>query len=78
MTLPGILAAALAVSAPALAHTPKDYGEMGPLGVAWPPDRQSSSDEALTAPCGSPDGAGERVDFPLSKASGITFWKELN
>lgn len=60
-------AALAAVSAPAvLAHSQQDYDKMGPLGVKWPPDRKWSEDDGRKAPCGSPDGVGERTEFPLS------------
>ncbi|KAK1764420.1 hypothetical protein QBC33DRAFT_497509 [Phialemonium atrogriseum] len=40
--------------------------EMGPAAFMWPPDREWTAAKDNTAPCGSPDGVGNRTEFPLT------------
>lgn len=66
MMLPTLLSlAALAPLPFASAHSEEDLEHMGALGLMWPPDREWSEDEALTAPCGSPAGVVNRTEYPL-------------
>lgn len=43
--------------------------EMGPAAFLWPPDRAWSAHIDNHAPCGSVEGPGKRVEFPLSMST---------
>lgn len=43
--------------------------EMGPAAFLWPPDRAWSAHIDNHAPCGSVEGPGKRVEFPLSTST---------
>lgn len=40
---------------------------MGPAAFMWPPGRPWSNSAGQTAPCGSPNGVGNRTTFPMSE-----------
>lgn len=42
---------------------------MGPAAFMWPADRPWTADADNTPPCGSPEGPGNRTQFPMSEFS---------
>ncbi|PSN65457.1 hypothetical protein BS50DRAFT_58924 [Corynespora cassiicola Philippines] len=47
----------------------EEGSSMGPVAFLWPSDRPWTAQDDNVAPCGSPNGPGNRTEFPLSQGS---------